>query len=132
MPAVNEAAVAQDVKSHVKDTDGTKDEHRCLEHGGIHDHAHAAEDGVKAGGESQSQGNGPKDVNPSKKWNWNRVHVQQGADDDVTGVNRRGDFRQHQAGHSEETQDISRAAAEAELEEFRHGEHLHAGSEEYT
>jgi hypothetical protein len=53
MPAINEAAVAQDVQSHEKDADGTKDEHRRLKHGGVHDHAHAAENGVKAGGEGQ-------------------------------------------------------------------------------
>ena len=63
MPAVNQTAVAQDAQPHVKDADGTKDQHRRLKHGGIHDHAHAAEDGVKAGGEGQSQGDGPEDVN---------------------------------------------------------------------
>src|ERR1035441_6871103 len=30
------------------------------------------------------------------------------------------------AGHGDQAQDISRAAAEAQLEKFRHGEHLHA------
>src|SRR5208282_5368409 len=106
MPAVNEITMAQNAEAHEKDADGTKDEHRRLKHGGIHDHAHAAENRVKASGKSQAQGNGPKDVDLVSE-DVNVIHVQQRADDDVAGINRGGNLGEHQARHGEQAQNIA-------------------------
>jgi len=84
-----------------------------------------AKNRVNAGGEGQPQCDGPEHVNLVSE-NIHRVHVEQGADDDIAGVDSGGDFGQHQAGHGQQAQDIARAAAEAQFQELRHGEDFHA------
>src|SRR5208283_1608562 len=87
VPSINETTVAKLVQTDEQNAQRAEDQHRRLQHGSIHDDAHAAENRVKTGGERQTGRDSPEHVYMVPE-EVNVVHVQQGADDDVASVDR--------------------------------------------
>jgi hypothetical protein len=125
VPAGEQIAVAKGLQADEENGHRPEDQHRGLQNGGVHDHAQAAEHGVKAGGEGKAQRDGPEHVHLEAEER-DRLDTKKRAHHDVAGVDGGGDLGQHQRGHRQKAEEIARAAAEAQFEELRHGEDLHA------